>query len=174
MTSRPSLMQRCAPQSFNNERLIARMQEAVGKEREQQAAFIACLSEVSRRKLHLSRGYSSLYDFCLNHFQLSEGGIYRRIQVANAASKYPMILDFLAAGRLSLTVASLICPYLNAENANELLEKSSGMTRRQAESYIALELADSQVSGQEVKAGAVSAVSVFQHKLDRMHRIERE
>ena len=104
--------------------------------RHQKAEFIAYLSEVGQRQLHLSMGFSSLYDFCLETFKLSEGAVYRRIQVAKVVGKYPFVLDYLARGSLTLTNISLLCPHLTGKNANDILEACRGLTRKETEIFI--------------------------------------
>jgi hypothetical protein len=39
-------------------------------------------AEVESRQLHLARGHSSLYGFCIQELKMSEGAAYRRISEA--------------------------------------------------------------------------------------------
>ena len=110
--------------------------EAVRNEKRFTSFVVLHLSEVARRKAHVDLGYSSLFAYCRDHLGLSEGSIPARLQVANVCRKVPELLDALASGRVSLTVASLLAPHIEAENAAELIGAAAGLTRRQCEEFL--------------------------------------
>ena len=110
--------------------------EAVRNEKRFTALVVLHLSEVARRKAHVDLGYSSLFAYCRDHLGLSEGSIPARLQVANVCREIPELLYALAYGRVSLTVASLLAPHIEADNAAELIEAAAGLTRRQCEEFL--------------------------------------
>jgi len=69
--------------------------------------------------------------------RLSESQAYDRITVARTSRKFPLVLEMLADGRLTLTAASKLGPHLTAENATALLARAVHATRRQVEALVA-------------------------------------
>lgn len=112
-------------------------EELVTSERQHVALLIAHLAEFSERKIHLELGYKNLFDYCVRHLLLSEGSVWMRIQVANVSSRFPQILEALAEGKISLSVAGLLASRLTEENVEELLSRSEGKTKREAEELLA-------------------------------------
>jgi hypothetical protein len=108
----------------------------VKREHRNVAALIAHLAEMTRRRAHLELGYQSLFDYCVRHLRLSEGCVWSRIQVANVCRKYPQVLERLAAGKISLTVAGRISAKLTEENLEKLLGECEGRTKREVEEIL--------------------------------------
>ena len=106
------------------------------QEHVQVARLIAHLAEVSRRGLHLGLGYSSLFEFCVEHLGLSEGSAALRIQVGRVCLRHPVILDALADRRISLTVAGKLAPHLTVSNRERLIADCTGKTKREVEEYL--------------------------------------
>jgi len=118
------------------EELDRSAEKLVRAERRNAALVIAHIAEMSRRKGHLERGYSNLFEYCNRRLHLSEGSVALRIQVANVSRRFPQILVALFENRMSLTVAGLLAPVLTEGNAEKLLADCAGMTRREAEEYL--------------------------------------
>jgi hypothetical protein len=59
-----------------------------------------------------------------------------RIQVANAARRYPQLLVALSHNRISLTVAGLVASNVDESNADELVSACEGKSKRDAEEYL--------------------------------------
>jgi len=108
------------------------------REKKNLACVIAHLAEIAKRKVHLECGYKNLFEYCVRRLNLSEGSVYRRIQVAKVCRDFPQVLVHLGAGRVSLTVASLLAPHLREDTVEKLLCDCAGMTRREVEEYIVL------------------------------------
>ena len=122
---------------LSDERLIARVKELVGEERETIASLIAHLGEVDERKLFLAEGCGSLFTYCVEVLHFSENEAWRRIQVARCARKFPVILERLADGSVNLATAALLVPHLTPENHLELLEAARFQSKRQVEELVA-------------------------------------
>ena len=105
-------------------------------ERQSVACVIAHIAEISRRRGELERGYPNLFEYCLRRLNLSEGSVALRIQVANVARRFPRVLEALAEGKISLSVAGRLAPHLSEENIERLLGDSAGMTKRAVEEYL--------------------------------------
>ena len=93
------------------------------------ALWLAHLAVIEARELHVLRGYSSMFDFCVRGLGMSEGTAHRAISGTRAAHRYPLVLEMLADGRLHLSGLSLLAPHLTAENHEKLLEEAAGKTK---------------------------------------------
>ncbi len=102
---------------------------ANGERRRATALLLAHLAVIEARELHLLRGYSSMFDFCVRGLGMSEGTAHRAISGTRAAHRYPLVLEMLADGRLHLSGLSLLAPALTAENHEKLLEAAAGKTK---------------------------------------------
>jgi hypothetical protein len=103
-------------QLLTNEQLLVDVATVAGREREATARLIVLLAELDVRKLYLSEGYSSLFTFCTRRLRLSEHAAYSRIEAARAARKFPMILELLAEGAVTLTTIRLRASHLTADS----------------------------------------------------------
>ncbi len=68
---------------------------------------------------------------------LSEYAAYGRIQAARAARKFPVLLEMLTDGSVTLTTVGLLAPHLTPENHRELLERVRHKSKRQVEEFVA-------------------------------------
>ncbi len=100
-----------------------------GERRKATALLLAHLAVIEARELHLLRGYSSMFDFCVRGLGMSEGTAHRAISGTRSAHRYPLVLEMLADGRLHLSGLSLLAPALTAENHEKLLEAAAGKTK---------------------------------------------
>jgi len=69
--------------------------------------------------------------------RLSEDAACNRIYAARACRLFPVILDRLASGAVSLTSVRMLRPHLTSENHEAVLAKASGKTLREIEALIA-------------------------------------
>jgi 5-methylcytosine-specific restriction endonuclease McrA len=127
MTSLPSLSQ------FSNEALLAETIRLAARESAATAALIAALSEVDARRLYLGEGCSSMYAYCTRVLHLSEHAAYGRIEAARAARRFPVVLELLADGALTLTSVGLLARLLTPENHLAVLEAARHKTAREVE-----------------------------------------
>ncbi len=117
--------------------LVARVKSLVARERDATAHLVAHLAEMDTRDVHLRAGYESLYVYCRDALELSEGETYNRIEVARAARRFPIILEMLAAGAVNLTAARLLAPHLTPANHREVLDSARGKKKREVEEIVA-------------------------------------
>jgi hypothetical protein len=117
--------------------LLERLHVLVGSHRRVTADLIAHLSEVDARRLHVNKGFSSLFGYCVECLGFSEDEACRRIGVARLARKFPEIYALLEGGSVSLTVLGLLKQHLTAENHRELFAGVSRSSVRQAKEWLA-------------------------------------
>lgn len=117
--------------------LLTRTRNLAGREREATAGLIAHLAELETRGLHLKAGYGSLFVYCRDALGLSEHECFNRIEVARAARRFPIILEQLAQGEVTLTTIRLLAPYLTPENHLAVLAEAQGKKKSAIEEMIA-------------------------------------
>ena len=118
--------------------LLARVSVFAGKEREASAELVAHLAALEvRPALYAADGHGSLFTYCTKVLRLSEDATCNRIQAARLCRRFPVILDRLASGALSLTTVRMLGPCLTPENHEAVLARASGRRRREIEALIA-------------------------------------
>jgi hypothetical protein len=83
------------------------------------------------RRLYLGAGYSSLFTYCTQALHLSEHAAYGRIEAARAARRFPLVMDLLANGSLTVTTVGLLAPHLTADNHRNVLESACHKRKRE-------------------------------------------
>ncbi|MGZ6408549.1 MAG: HNH endonuclease [Bdellovibrionota bacterium] len=95
---------------------MAKIQQAVAVERASITEVLQYLAEVESRKLHLARGYSSLWEFATKFLGYSEGEAYARIQAMRLIREVSNVEKNLREGTISLTVAADMKSAFTKEN----------------------------------------------------------
>ena len=122
---------------LSDDELLSRVKSLAGRERAATAELVAHLAEVDARKLYLPAGYSSMFTYCRDALLLSEDAAYSRIEVARAAHRFPVVLDLMVQGALSLTAAKLLARHLTEDNHRAVLEAARGLRTSEVETLIA-------------------------------------
>src|SRR6266404_7952434 len=118
--------------ALSDQDLLARLEALAGKEREASVELLAHLAALdSRPALHAAQGYGSLFSYCAQALRLSEDAACNRIDAARTCRRFPMILDLLASGSLTLTSVRLLGKHLTAENYQSVLAKARDKSRRE-------------------------------------------
>ncbi len=123
--------------SHRNAALLSLLAELATRDRATTAELLAVIGEVDVRKLHRGRGYGSMYRYCLGVLHMSEDMAFKRIQVARAARKFPVLLEMIADGRLHLSGAILLVPRLQPDNVELLLSEATNRTKREIKLVLA-------------------------------------
>jgi len=122
---------------LSDEELLATVKALVARECGATADLIASLAELDRRRLYLGEGFASLYRYCTLGLHLSEYAAYARIEAARAAASYPIIIDLIADGAITLTTVRLLAPHLTAENHQAVLAAARYKSKREVELQVA-------------------------------------
>ena len=122
---------------LSDRELLARVQGAVRDERCATAHLIALLMELDTRRLYLGEGCSSLFTYCTQMLRLSEHAAYNRIETARAARRFPLILELVESGALTLTTVRLLAPHLTVINHQEVLGRARHKGKREVERLVA-------------------------------------
>ena len=125
------------PVQLSDAELIATISQLAQTERGVTTSLIAHLVEFDVRDLYLKEGSPSLFAYCYEVLHLSEHEAYNRIEAARASRRFPVILDRLAEGSVSLTTVRLLAPRLTDENHLELLSAAAHLRKREVEQLLA-------------------------------------
>ncbi len=123
--------------ALSDQELLASVQRLARDERRATVLLIGSLAELDARRLFLGEGCSSLFTYCTRVLHLSEHAAYGRIEAARAARRFPVILERLADGSLTLTAVGLLAPHLTAENHLALLDAARHRSKREVQEQIA-------------------------------------
>jgi hypothetical protein len=122
---------------LSDQQLLAHVRTLAARERRATAELVASLAEVDDRQLYLREGFSSLFKFCTDALHMGEEAAYNRIEVARAARRWPMVVEMLADGRLTLTAVRLLAPHLTPENHRRVLDAATHHGKREVERQVA-------------------------------------
>ena len=118
--------------------LLVRIGVLAGREREASAELVAHLAVLDARPaLFAAEGHGSLFTYCTEVLRLSEDATCNRIQAARACRDFPVILDLIASGAMSLTSVRMLRPHLTPQNHEAVLARACGRSRREIEALIA-------------------------------------
>jgi hypothetical protein len=122
---------------LSDQQLLTEVRRLADDERQATARLIASLVELDARRLYLSEGCPSLFTYCTQVLRLTEPAAYGRIEAARAAQRFPVILERLADGSVSLTAVGLLARHLTAENHCEVLDSARHKSKREVEHLVA-------------------------------------
>jgi 5-methylcytosine-specific restriction endonuclease McrA len=126
--------------SFNrlsDQDLLREVGRLAARERDTTAGLVASLAVLDQRRLYLAEGYESLFTYCTHTLRLSESATYKRIAAARAAQRFPVILERLATGDVTLTAVRLLAPHLTEANHIALLDEVRQCSTRAVEQIVA-------------------------------------
>ena len=122
---------------LSDDELLAEAKRLVANERVATAALLTSLMEIDARRLYLREGCSSLFAYCTQVLHLAEGAAYNRIEAARVARRFPVVLEALRDGAVTLTSIRLLGPHFSDGNHGELLEAARHKSKREVELLIA-------------------------------------
>ncbi len=117
--------------------LTARLYEIRKEERALLVEFLKHLAEIDRRGAALAMGFPSLFAFCVDYLGLSRGSAYRRKHAARLMSRFPVIAEYLADGRLNLKNLVELKDVLEEARLIEILDRAAGRTEEQVKQLVA-------------------------------------
>jgi hypothetical protein len=123
--------------SLSDDDLLSHLDRLAGIGWRLDARLIGYLAEVEARGLHYEKAYSSLQDFCVRRFGMSEGEAFRRMTAARLVLRFPSILGRIARGDIHLSALVLLRDHLTPENHEDLLDAAKKKTKEQVKTLIA-------------------------------------
>jgi hypothetical protein len=121
---------------LTNQALLEETLRLAAHARAATAQLVAAIAEVDARRLYLGESCSSMFVYCTRILRLSEHATYRRIEAARLARRFPVILERLADGSLTLTNVSLLAPHLTPENHQAVLASAAHKSKHEVEQVV--------------------------------------
>src|SRR6185503_18235624 len=123
---------------LSDQDLLARLHVLARTEREASVELVAHLAALDTRPaVYAAQAYGSLFNYCTQALRLSEDAACNRIEAARACRRFPVILDLLASGDVTLTAVRLLGRHLTPENHEAVLARAEGRSRHEVEVLIA-------------------------------------
>lgn len=133
----------------------------LGVQRELVTDILKYLLEVESRDLHLARGFSSIYAFCVEELGYSEDEAYVRVQAMRCLRAIPEIECKIESGELSLSVVAKaqvmfkrqakIKKPLDVQQKILVIENLLNVSVRQAEKKLATWFAETDLPREKIK-----------------------
>jgi 5-methylcytosine-specific restriction endonuclease McrA len=170
--------------------LLEATRARVSEEKKATIAVLYHLREVERRRLHLVRGFQSLYDFATRDLGYSPAAAQRRIDAMRLLREIPELADKIESGRIGLDSAARAQSFFKQENRvdrafsaaakREVLSQLEGKSSRECERHLASLSSQPEVflrpdsvrsvSAQAVEIRFVASFELTQ-KLDRVREL---
>lgn len=125
----------------------------VKEERRVSVELIVLLSQIEQRRIHLERGYSSLFAFLTEKYKFSEGAANRRIAIARVIRDVPEVLDKVQSGDLNFTTVAKAYTFIKkapAEKKREALKAIENQSTVKAEQILHSMFLDAEVKQERV------------------------
>jgi hypothetical protein len=106
---------------MTNDEIETRLHSFVSDERKLTAEILDLINQADQRKIYLTRGYGSLFDWLTQSYNYSEAAAQRRIQAARLLRSVPDISRKVSTGEVNLTTLA------KAQSAIRYQEKTSGL-----------------------------------------------
>ena len=124
--------------ALSDQDLLTRIDVLAEQERGATAELVAHLSVLELRpSLYAAQGYGSLFAYCTEALHLSEDAACNRIAAARAGRDFPVVLDLLSSGALTLSSIRMLRPHLTAENHESVLARAANSSGEQIKALIA-------------------------------------
>ena len=123
--------------SISDDELLQRLSGLVQESRRVESELVAHIAEVDERRLYAREACSSMFTYCTEVLHMSEAEAYLRIRVARASRKYPVLLTMLEDGRIHLTGAAKLSPYLTEANREAVLSRAVHKSKAKIEELVA-------------------------------------
>ena len=78
-----------------------------------------------------------MFTYCSEVLHMSEAEAYLRIRVARASRRHPELLTMLEDGRIHLTGAAKLSPYLTEANRDTVLPRAAHKSKAKIEELVA-------------------------------------
>ena len=114
--------------SLADHSLLESLEATVTRQCGATAKLIAQMAEVDARRLFRQRAYPSMHAYCVGHLHFSEEAAYKRVQVARAARRNPVIIDVIAENRVHLSGLVVLAPHLTHANHASILARATHRT----------------------------------------------
>ena len=123
--------------SLSAEQVLAGTRRCAGEEREALLKFLLYLSEVERRRLYEVANKRTLWEFLEESLGFTVCETRLRFHSAKLLLRFPIVAEYLADGRLSMTTLVVMKDHLTSANVRDECEKASGKSKAHVERQVA-------------------------------------
>ena len=124
-------------QKLSDDELLNRLSALLRESRRVESELVAHIAEVDQRRLYAREAFPSMFAYCTEALNMSEAEAYLRIRVARASRRHPELLKMLEDGRIHLTGAAKLSPYLTEANRDTVLPRAAHKTKAKIEELVA-------------------------------------
>lgn len=122
---------------ISDDELLRRLSGLVQESRRVESELVAHIAEVDERRLYAREACWSMFTYCTEVLHMSEAEAYLRIRVARASRRHPELLKMLEDGRIHLTGAAKLSPYLTEANRDTVLPRAAHRSKAKIEELVA-------------------------------------
>lgn len=134
--------------ALSDERLIEQLKNLFQREKKIGDAILLNLQEINTRRLYAKLGYSSLFEFLVKYFQLSESSAYQRINALKLIQSVPEARTALIKGETNLSTMAATQgfirkleseknAFLSPNEKKDIFEAIKGKTQKEAQAVFA-------------------------------------
>jgi 5-methylcytosine-specific restriction endonuclease McrA len=130
-------MSRQSLHSLSDQQILSRIETLTRRERSITLLVLLHLNEIERRRLHLKRGHSSMFDYCTSGLGYSASAASRRIKTARCVRLYPEIQALLESNEVNISTVAQVSRVLTPVNKDQILARIRGKSQREVEAVVA-------------------------------------
>jgi hypothetical protein len=124
-------------ESLSDDQLLSGLAGVAGQAQRIEVDLVSHIAEVDIRRLYLREACPSMFVYCTRVLHLAEGEAFRRIRVARASRRHPVLLEMLGDGRLHVSGIAVLAPILTTQNRDWLLSRAVHKSKREIERLVA-------------------------------------
>ena len=118
-----------AAEALSDHDLLAHIDRLAGRARSATTDLVAHLAVLlGRPSVYAARGYGSIFNYCTEALKLSEDAACNRIETAKACRRFPVLLDHLESGAMTLSSIRFLGRHLTRDNHETAIERAKGCT----------------------------------------------
>ena len=118
--------------ALNDSALLSQFGDLVRQAHEGNAMLLRHIDVLDRRKLWATLGYSSLFNFLVGRYHMSESTAGKRMGAARTARRFPVLFEMVARGEIHLSGIHRLKAHLTRENHEEVLAAAKHKTIRES------------------------------------------
>ena len=158
--------------SISDDKLIEDLKSLALQERKIQKQIILHIVEIDRRKLFLTKGFSSLFEYLTDFVGFSRGTAQRGIDAARLSYDVPEVIDHIEEGTIKLSQVSLLQQSFREVHAKTKLRVSALIKKDLVSELIDKSVIESEVVVRQRLDIELKQAPKMRHQKDESVRLE--
>ena len=158
--------------TISDDQLIDDLKSLALQERKIQKQIILHIVEIDRRKLYLTKGFSSLFEYLTDFIGFSRGTAQRGIDAARLSYDVPEVIDHIEEGSIKLSQVSLLQQSFREVHAKTKTKVSQEIKKDLVAELIDKSVIESQVVVKQRLDIELKQAPKIQHQKDESVRLE--